>query len=80
MPGADNRYLALCVLMTSEQKVNSMAEETGSRFLAVDETETSAFIDFMKNENTQRKTGYDVAFSNSGYRVSGNFKTRRTLK
>jgi hypothetical protein len=32
-----------------------MAEETGSRFLAVNETETSAFI-----ENTKRKTGYDV--------------------
>jgi hypothetical protein len=80
VPGADYRYLALCVLMTSEQKVNSMAEETGSRFLAVDETETSAFIDSMKNENTQRKTRHDVAFSNSGYRVSGNFKTRRTLK
>ena len=60
VPGADNRYLALCVLMTSEQKVNSMAEETGSRFLTVDETETSAFIDSMKNENTKRKTGYDV--------------------
>ena len=55
MPGADNRYLALCVLMASEQKVNIMAEETGSRFLAVNETETSAFI-----ENTKRKTGYDV--------------------
>ena len=37
-----------------------MAEETGSRFLAVDETETSAFIDSMKNENIKRKTGYDV--------------------
>ena len=60
MPGADNRYLALCVLMASEQKVNIMVEETGSRFLAVNETETSAFIDSMKNENTKRKTGYDV--------------------
>jgi hypothetical protein len=60
VPGADNRYLALCVLMASEQKVNIMAEETGSRFLAVDETETSAFIDSMKNENIKRKTGYDV--------------------
>ena len=59
MPGADNRYLALYVLMTSEQKVNSMPEETGSRFLAVDETETSAFIDSMNNENTKRKTGYE---------------------
>jgi hypothetical protein len=55
VPGADNRYLALCVLMASEQKVNIMAEETGSRFLAVNETETSVFI-----ENTKRKTGYDV--------------------
>jgi hypothetical protein len=60
VPGADNRYLALCVLMTSEQKVNIMAKETGSRFLAVDETATSTLIDSMKNENTKRKTGYDV--------------------
>jgi hypothetical protein len=59
VPGADNRYLALYVLMTSEQKVNSMPEETGSPFLAVDETETSAFIDSMNNENTKRKTGYE---------------------
>jgi hypothetical protein len=37
-----------------------MAKETGSRFLAVDETATSTLIDSMKNENTKRKTGYDV--------------------
>jgi hypothetical protein len=47
VPGEDNRYLALCVLMASEQKVSIMAEETGSRFLTVNETETSAFIDSM---------------------------------
>jgi hypothetical protein len=46
VPGADNRYLALCVLMASEQKVNIMAEETGSRFLAVDETETYLYSSF----------------------------------
>jgi hypothetical protein len=50
VPGADNRYLALCVLMASEQKVNIMAEETGSRFLTVNETETSAFIEGENQE------------------------------
>jgi hypothetical protein len=38
--------------MTSEQKVNIMAEETGSRSLAVDETATLTLIDSMKNDRT----------------------------
>jgi hypothetical protein len=80
VPEADNRYLALCVLMASEQKVSIMAEETGSRFLTVNETETSAFIDSMKNENTKRKTGYDVGIFKQWLSSVGELQNRGDIE